>query len=198
MHRTATVSAATFAAAVALAACGGSSTSTTTNSLSTKVPSHSAALKFAQCMRTHGVPHFPDPQSGGGFGFQRAGGPGGGGTVSIDGHQLNVNSQTFQQATQACRKYAPQGPPITGAQLAKIKQGAIKMARCMRAHGVPNFPDPKVTTGPGGHGIGIRIGGPPGSGSSAGSLDPRSPAFQKAQQICQPMMAFGPKAQPAK
>ena len=53
--------------------------------------------------------------------------------------------------------------------------GASKAARCMRSHGVPNFPDPQFQTGPGG-GLGVRIGGP--------GINPRSPAFQAAQKAC--------------
>jgi hypothetical protein len=60
----------------------------------------------------------------------------------------------------------------------------------MRSHGVPNFPDPTVQSGPGGGvGIGIRV--------QAGSgIDPKSPAFEAAQKICQPILqkAGGPGA----
>jgi hypothetical protein len=47
---------------------------------------------------------------------------------------------------------------------------ALELARCMRAHGVPNFPDP----GPGG---GLEL--TPGSG-----INPQSPSFQSAQRAC--------------
>ena len=59
------------------------------------------------------------------------------------------------------------------------------MARCMRANGVPNFPDPIVGTGSGGHGVrlGFRVG--PG-------VDPQSPAFQSAQQKCHSMLPAPP------
>ena len=91
--------------------------------------------------------------------------------ISVDGHQLNVSGPAFQKAMQKCQKYQPQGPPISGAQLARFRQGALKMAECMRTHGVPNFPDPQVATGPGGHGIGIRIGAKAAGGS--GGLNPQ-------------------------
>ena len=61
---------------------------------------------------------------------------------------------------QDCQKYQPQGPPISGAQLAQIKQGALKMADACASHGVPNFPDPKVSSRPGRPGIQVQIGGP--------------------------------------
>jgi|SRR5262245_22715795 len=50
-------------------------------------------LKFASCMREHGVPDFPDPQNGG---FMVGGG-------------VDPNSPQFQAALQACRKLAPGG-----------------------------------------------------------------------------------------
>jgi hypothetical protein len=195
MLRKATVIAAMLATATALAACGGSSSPNSSTSTTAKAPGNNIALKLAECMRTHGVPDFPDPSSGGGFGIS-ANPSGAGGSVSVDGHTLNVNAPAFQKAMQECQRYQPQGPPISGAQLAKIKQGALKMAACMRAHGVTNFPDPKVSTGPGGHGIAVQIGGPAAAAGS-GRLDPRSPAFQDAQKICQPLMRVGPKAQRA-
>jgi hypothetical protein len=191
MLRKAAVIAATLASSTALAACGGSSSPTNNASTSGK----DVGLKLAECMRTHGVPDFPDPQSGGGFGIQ-ASANGSGGTISVDGHQLNVSQPAFQRAMQQCQKYQPQGPPISGAQLAKIKQGALKMAACMRAHGVPNFPDPKVGTGPGGKGIAVSIGGG-GTGVGGNKLDPQAPAFENAQKVCMPLMRVGPKAQKA-
>jgi hypothetical protein len=54
-----------------------------------------AALKYARCMRSHGV-DFPDPKfTGGGVQF---GGPG-----------VNPDSPAFQQADEACRKFMPDG-----------------------------------------------------------------------------------------
>lgn len=176
-----------LAAAVALAACGGSNQRNSGNSASSG--QRSSGLKLAECIRIHGVPDFPDP-SGGGFGIQAA--PGG--SISVDGHQLNVNAPAFQRAMHACQKYQPQGHAVSAAQLAKIKQGALRMAQCMRTHGVPDFPDPKVSTGPGGRGISIEIGVGAGGG---GGVTPRSPAFQHAQKICQPLTGFGPRAQAA-
>jgi hypothetical protein len=53
------------------------------------------ALKFAQCMRSHGVPSFPDP-SGGAGGHTRIGG---------SGSSVDPNSPQFEAAGKACRKY---------------------------------------------------------------------------------------------
>jgi hypothetical protein len=62
-----------------------------------------AALKFAQCMRAHGV-NFPDPQ------FRN-----GGAQVTFGGPGINPNDPKFKAAQQACSKDLPQGGAI-GAQ----------------------------------------------------------------------------------
>jgi hypothetical protein len=191
MIRAASATAAMLAAAVALAACGGSSPSNT--SKKTANNRSGAALKLAQCMRTHGVPDFPDPSSGGHFGMQQTSDGNGGGSISVDGRQLSVSAPAFQKAMQDCQKFQPQGPPVSGAQLAKLQKGALKMAECMRSHGVPNFPDPTVGTGPNGHGVGIRLG----SKAGGGGFNPQSPAFQAANKICMPLIG-GPKGFPTK
>lgn len=54
---------------------------------------------------------------------------------------------------------------------------AFAYARCIRSHGVADFPDPKVTTTPGGGSVGIAMMAP----SSIGN----SPAFKAAQKACQ-------------
>jgi hypothetical protein len=58
-------------------------------------------LKYAACMRSHGVPKFPDPKSG----------------EPLDlGKQTGVdpNAPAFQSAQQACQKIVPGSPLSTG------------------------------------------------------------------------------------
>jgi hypothetical protein len=50
------------------------------------------ALRFTECMRSHGVPNMPDPGSGGGG-------------ISLGGSGVNMNSPQFQTAQRACQKY---------------------------------------------------------------------------------------------
>ena len=60
---------------------------------------YQAALKFAACMRAHGIRKFPDPQ------------PNDGG-IRIDAHagsSLDPNSSLFKTAQEACQKYLPGG-----------------------------------------------------------------------------------------
>ena len=134
--------------------------------------SYSQDLKFAECMRSHGMPDFPDPSANGTF-------------------SLNVgpNSPQFQTAQKACRKYMPKGAQPSPAEQAKMLAQALKFSQCMRAHGITDFPDPQSTNG----GISIKIGGP--SGSSSSNLNPNNPQFQAAQSACQGLMP-GPKGGP--
>src|SRR5258708_21994989 len=108
-------------ASLALTACGGSSPSTAVTS-----SKQDALLKFARCMRQHGV-NFPDPT--------------GSGPVSIH----ITNPQAFDSAQNACARYRDAGQKsISPAQQAAFQDKALQFARCMRPHGV-NLPDPKTT-----------------------------------------------------
>jgi hypothetical protein len=166
--------------ALLLAGCGGGSknpqvanigtttTPTTTTSGgggggSPSTKTGSTAQQFSSCMRTHGVPNFPDPDSQGRITF--AGGGGG----------LNPGSHQFQAAQRQCAKFLPNGgQPPSPAQQAKMQAQALKFAACMRAHGVKSFPDPQFQGG----GISIKI-------DASSGINPRSPQFQAAQQACQ-------------
>ena len=170
-----TISPSLLVAALALAACGGSSSPNAGGATSAQGDSsanHAKALAFARCMRSHGVPNFPDPSGGGGgdFRFQVQSGQSG---TSVNG--VAVSSASFRSAMQACHSYLPNGGHPTAAQTAKAKAQALAMSRCMRSHGVPNFPDPQFRSGPGG-GIGVRL--------SGANINPNSPSFQAAQKAC--------------
>ena len=93
------------------------------------------AVAYSHCMRSHGVPNWPDPvlTPSGGYGFR---------TVGVDPH-----SAAFQSATQACDALVPEGWS-TGQQLSPAQQQAwLDWAKCIRSHGVPDFPDPKFSGG---------------------------------------------------
>jgi hypothetical protein len=166
---------------LALTACGSTdaASGTTTDPGTPSGKSPQQALEFAQCMRGHGVSNFPDPT---GQGIQIAPGSG-----------INPQSPSFQSAQTACKKYLPNGgaPPVTSAH---DTAAALAFAKCMRAHGVPDFPDP-LTTSPSSppagqvaiielHGMAFELG--PG-------IDPRSPAFQQAATDCGIRLPKGPK-----
>ena len=160
-------------AGLSLSACGGTSSANTgaagSASPADAAAGNSKALDFASCMRSHGVPNFPDP-TGGKIDLQVQKTPD---STSVNGVQ--VNGPAFQSAMKSCQSYLPNGGHPTAAQTAKAKSQALAMARCMRTHGVPNFPDPQFQSGPNGS-VGVRIGG--------AGIDPNSPAFQTAQKAC--------------
>jgi hypothetical protein len=177
-----------LAATLAVAGCGSSGKSTLNGAASQA----GVGVQLADCIRAHGVPNFPDPTAsdGGGVQIQASRSSGSGQSMTVNG--VSVNAPAFQSAMRACQRYMPRGggklPP---GGIATIRKTALKFAACMRSNGVPNFPDPQVQTGPNG-GVGVRIGGP-GSG-----LNPQSPAFQRAQRQCRPLMGLlgGPKGAP--
>jgi hypothetical protein len=161
-----------------LTACGSSSSN---SSASAGAAKRSSAIAFAACMRTHGVPNFPDPTgTGGGLQIQASQRAGSGSSLKVNG--VPVAAPAFQSAMHACQSKLPNGghPPAGAA--AKARQTALRFAQCMRSHGAPNFPDPQIQSGPGG-GIGIRIGGP--------GVDPNSQAFKSAQTACGSIMGKG-------
>jgi hypothetical protein len=104
----------------------GSSGGTTTNAAN-----HEQAVKFAECMRDHGVKAFPDPDASG--------------QLTIDGiangSSLDPNTAAFKQALDACKDLEPAG--FTGhKRSAQEQENALKFAQCIRDNGVPDFPDP--------------------------------------------------------
>lgn len=163
--------------ALALAACGSGSPSASgvahLGTTPTTGPSAFGApspLAYSKCMRANGVPSFPDPPSPSAQGqFEAQAGPGG---------APDPSSPAFQRASEVCQKYA-QGAP-TAAQQPKMETQALEFSRCMRAHGLPNFPDPKF--GGSGAGFFIRLGGP-GDG-----VNPQSPTFQAAHNACEKLL----------
>jgi hypothetical protein len=133
---------------------------------------------YARCMRANGVPNFPDPDAGGGFTFSPAGGAG-------------PSSPAFKAAQAKCQRYMNLGAGLTpGTETHPSAQWLAKMvkaARCMRSHGVPNFPDP-TTTMPspaslGGGGVISNIEGAV-FVFPAATIDTQSPIFMRAAKTC--------------
>jgi hypothetical protein len=154
---------ATIAASLGLAAlaagCGGSN-----HTRASSDSSHGLlAQYFAQsrCMRSHGVPNFPDPTTSGGIGIILP--PG-----------FNTNSPAFLAAQQACQALGPTAHPVASSPDKVAAE--VKVARCMRSHGLPNFPDPN------GQGVLDRS-----------KFDEGSAAFKSAANACKSVItAAGP------
>jgi hypothetical protein len=97
--------------------------------------------QYSSCMRSHGLTTFPDPAAfGSSAGIRAAKGR----IAHIAASE--VSSATFQAAQRACAKYY--GPPTQPAHVSPQQiQKLLAVSRCMRAHGIPDFPDPNPTTG---------------------------------------------------
>jgi hypothetical protein len=87
-------------------------------------------------VRSHGIPNFPDPNSSGQVAKETA-------------QQLGVSDSVLAAATHACAYLNPANKLLLSpAQQRQVMSNGLKLAQCLRAHGVPNFPDP--TIGPNG------------------------------------------------
>jgi hypothetical protein len=153
--------------ALAVAACGSSGKPSNASSSSADV----SGIKFADCMRSHGVSNFPDPGSGGG------------GVKISPSSGINPQSPAFQSAQSACSKLLPGGGPLKGPVSESRKLGMLKLARCMRAHGLTTFPDPTATPPSPGAGFGVAFGAP-GSFIAVPQSMMQSPAFRQAAAEC--------------
>jgi len=121
--------------ALLAAACGGSSGGSSAGSANSQSPI-SQALAFSRCMRSHGVPNFPDPNSSGVWPKSQV--------------QLAAGNPRFQAGTQTCGHLLPDGGPGVAPSPAVVQQiqaDMTKFAACMRSHGVPNWPDPTLDRG---------------------------------------------------
>jgi hypothetical protein len=119
-----------------LAGCGGDSDGTSGGSDTTSGSNHASAtderaalLKVARCLRSHGYPGFPDPieVENGRWGF-----PDSAPYVQRD------PPTCLQLARRAKSLIGRKAPKLTTAEFAKLRS----FARCMRQHGVADWPDP--------------------------------------------------------
>jgi hypothetical protein len=151
--------------AALVAACGGGPASSRAAQGASGSPAASGSssgstyrsdLAYAACIRSHGVPKFPDPKPNGGF------------TMTTNPHDPQL-----QAAQRACASLLPAGQQqqttghFTPQQVAQL----LTYARCMRSHGILNFPDPTSK------GLGALNG-----------IDMNSPQFQSASRACQQLL----------
>lgn len=116
------------------AACGGSHSSLSgggsRSSSSGGGSPYEQARAFAECVRSHGVPLWPEPQSSGRFDKSK-----------LTPQQLGAGSSQIAAAERACKSLLPTYV-ATGQQSHFVAQ-ALRFSRCMRGHGATNFPDPQ-------------------------------------------------------
>ncbi|MFC7532644.1 hypothetical protein [Actinoplanes sp. GCM10030250] len=137
---------------VASAASGGPRPTATPSAQTSFDPD--APIKYSRCMRENGMTWFPDPQDG---------------KLSIT-VPSTVDKEKFEEASEACRQYAPDGgerPQMDPAMLEQARQ----MSRCMRENGVPDFPDPNSDGS-------LEI-----NGAELGT-GPGDPTFDAAEEAC--------------
>lgn len=116
------------------AGCGSNQPTTTTSGNGAHNPA-AAAYAYARCMRTHGVSNFPDPHVSVSAGHVAVG-------IAVSPSQ--TGSPNFKSADKACSGIlpGPASPAQVQAQQQAHKQNLLAFARCLRAHGIQNFPDP--------------------------------------------------------
>jgi hypothetical protein len=119
------------------AGCGGGGSSPGVASVASTTATTTTAnglLAFADCMRTNGMPNFPDPQH-----FA-------GGNLKLTIQQFGASNSQFQSAMSACNHLLPtnggSAPQETAAQQRTRLADGLSFAKCMRSHGVGRFPDP--------------------------------------------------------
>jgi hypothetical protein len=124
-HTLATSVAAVAAISLLTAGCGSGSSPPAAATTQTEV------LAYAQCMHSHGVPNFPDPDSSG--------------AIPKDKIIALGDSPQLRAAERACLHVMPAsglGPETAAIPTRTRLADALSFARCMRAHGFPSFPDP--------------------------------------------------------
>jgi hypothetical protein len=159
--RTAAAIIAATALALLAAACSGSPSSAGSGgSPNAGGATSQKEVAYSHCMRSNGVPNFPDPGSSGGI-------------VKETAQQLGVSSSQLQAALNACQHLLPNTGNIDDnpAALHLWWSQMLHFARCMHSHGVPNWPDPspypqdpaRPTFNLHAAGIGFHMGAQPGS-----------------------------------
>lgn len=151
-----------IAGAAAVGACGSG------RPAGTAPASTGPALTYVRCLRAHGVPSFPDPSPGG--------------RLPNIPSSIDTAAPAFQTAQRVCARLAP-GASASGSSLEADRLRLLAVARCMREHGLPNFPDP-TTTPPPSPPPGARTGNVIGAPGAYLHLPPPSPALTKAAAAC--------------
>jgi hypothetical protein len=127
--------------------------------------SQGPAVRYTECMRSHGEPGFPDPSATHGL---------------VIPNDINTQSPAFKSAQKACGNLAQAGGQLEPAQSQRAE--LVRLAKCMRSHGVPNFGDPTSTPPPpssgnviGGNGTYLALGT---------ARERQSPAYKRAATKC--------------
>jgi hypothetical protein len=131
-----------------------------------------AALDYSRCMRSHGVPSFPDPTQAGGE-IQIGSAPG-----------IDPRSLPYLSARRAGGHLLPNGGQPTRAARQRELARMLQASRCMRAHGVSAFPDPAPSQPSSRAGYGSIMSNDGVWLAIPGSIDERSRVFERAAAAC--------------
>jgi hypothetical protein len=169
------------AAALALGACGsGKDDNSGSSRAKADDKAFEGALKFAKCMREHGL-DVPDPTRGANGGImQRMGSGKGAKPVQVDEGKMKAAQKDCQHFQDVGGGQAP-----SPAAQAKQQDAFLAYAQCMRQHGIA-MPDPKFSNGR----VEMRLGSPGQRGP-----DPGSAVFKAADKTCHPKLAEVEKSQ---
>jgi hypothetical protein len=138
-----------------------------------------SAVAYSACMRSHGVPNFPDPDAGSGQ------------VPKVDAQRLGVASSQLQAAQTACQPLYPSSdgsieqqtercistgncPPALVQQVLTLERS---FSACMRSHGLPHWPDPSLDS-EGRPVFIISISG------DLGGVDPHDPQISSKEDEC--------------
>lgn len=124
------------------------------------------ALAYAQCLRSRGVPDWPDPNGSGGFDKAQV--------FRAVGNLGSPLYQRYAAAATACQDLLPTSRELTAAQLQQDWTDDRNFAGCMRDAGVSNAPDP-VSDGR----------GRPYFNLAGTGIDPMSPQILATARACQ-------------
>ena len=102
----------------------GAATATDGSSGSATTTARAKAVRFSECMRTHGVADFPDPDRNNDYNYG-----------------VSVSEVVWTRAVGACRALQPPGT-LSSKRTRQQQSDALTFAQCIRAHGVRDFPDP--------------------------------------------------------
>jgi hypothetical protein len=91
---------------------------------SKKATARDRAVRFAECIRSHGVSDFPDPNEKNEFEYG-----------------VSVSPAVWRRATTACKDLQPPGT-LSSKRTPKQQSASLRFAQCIRENGVKDFPDP--------------------------------------------------------
>jgi len=127
--------------AVLAAACGSGGPASPAAPSPSHPPGYQQYHAYSQCMRSHGAPFWPGPSA------VPAGVWDNPYTYTITPRILaQEHGPGWQAALTGCQKLAPTALPYTAAQVSALRSRLQKLAACMRAHGITQFPRTSTMT----------------------------------------------------